>query len=432
MNRITTLAIDTSCDETSASVVDYLTVLSNIQPSQMEYHKKFGGVVPNLARLAHQERIDNVVDEALRKAKKSIEEIEFFAVTIGPGLAIALEVGILKAKELATKYNKPLITINHMEGHLLSCFAKPSTIATNRTDLAIVANSSVPALGLLVSGGHTEFIFTNKIGTYEKIGETLDDSCGECLDKCGRILGLGYPAGPIISKFAKEHRRKVKLSLERRNASLYISAENKETGSKYELPVGMAFTNDLNVSYSGLKTAFRSLVETIITQNTNSFSSQAENKLQQDIETAKRLTKIQILDLCVLVEAAAYKPLEIKLEKFLSGMEKGDHKSVNKSYKVKEVWLGGGVVASARLRHLIRKIAKKYEVKFRFPYTKKLTTDNAAMIGVAANFRIYRNYNVLNKLKYSQSDLKFLLQQGIYISSKEFITIDRDPGLELK
>src|SRR5690606_192512 len=122
-----TLAIDTSCDETSSSVVEGLRVLSNIQPSQMEYHKKYGGVVPSLAKHAHSERIDNVVSEALSKAKKDLNEIDAIAVTQGPGLAIALEVGIKKAKELALKYSKPLYAINHMEGHLLSPFAQPNS-----------------------------------------------------------------------------------------------------------------------------------------------------------------------------------------------------------------------------------------------------------------------------------------------------------------
>ena len=395
MKEYLTLAIDTSCDETSASVVRGLTTLSNVMPSQMEFHKKFGGVVPSLAKLAHQDRIDNVIKEALKKAGVNVEDLDAIAVTYGPGLAIALEIGVNKAKELATKYNKPLIAINHMEGHLLSSFAQRNFANALKTS-NLKLTTSFPSLGSLVSGGHTELILVNDFGIYEKIGETLDDSCGEAYDKCGRILGLGYPAGPTISKFSKEHRKNVDIKIYRKNLSTIVSVINKNNGSTYELPIAMANSGDLNFSYSGLKTAFKQLVESLVNKKLTH---------QDEVEgVEKSLNKEQILDLCVLIESAALGQLLFKVEKAV------------KQYQPKEIWLGGGVVASARLRELIRNICKEYGSKLRFPYSNKLTGDNAVMIAVAANIK-------LSKLE----SISHNPENGIYL--KDFELIDRNPSL---
>ena len=397
MTEHLTLAIDTSCDETSASVVRSLTALSNIMPSQMEFHKKFGGVVPSLAKLAHQDRIDNVVNQALKKAGVKIEDLDVIAVTYGPGLAMALEIGVNKAKELALKYKKPLIAINHMEGHLLSSFVQNNSVKKLETyNLKLI--TSFPALGVLVSGGHTELILVKDFGVYEKIGETLDDSCGEAYDKCGRILGLGYPAGPTISKFSKEHRDNVEITIFKRNLSTIVNVKNKQTGNIYQLPIAMANSGDLNFSYSGLKTAFKQLVEGMVNK-----------KLTHQDEVAgveNSLSKDQILDLCVLIEAAALGQLTLKVQKAV------------KEYSPKEIWLGGGVVASARLRDLIRSICKEYNIKLRFPYSNKLTGDNAVMIGVAANIKLAS----LPLVSHSP-------ENGIFL--KDFQSIDREPSLSL-
>lgn len=395
MKEFLTLAIDTSCDETSASVVRGLTTLSNVMPSQMEFHKKFGGVVPSLAKLAHQDRIDNVIQEALTKANVKIEDVDAIAVTYGPGLAIALEIGVNKAKELAQKYKKPLVAINHMEGHLLSSFAqrnsKTENQATNHKPQA-----AFPALGVLVSGGHTELILVKSFGEYTKIGETLDDSCGEAYDKCGRILGLGYPAGPTISKFAKEHRKNIEINIFRKNLSTIVSITNKNTGSSYQLPLAMANSGDLNFSYSGLKTAFKQLVESMVNKKLSH---------QDEVSGVKEfLTKDQVLDLCVLIESAALGQLLVKIEKAI------------KEYSPKEIWLGGGVVASARLRELVRDVSKKNNIKLKFPYSNKLTGDNAVMIAVASNIKLI-----------SYKEIKHIPQDGIYL--KDFSKLDRDPSL---
>jgi N6-L-threonylcarbamoyladenine synthase len=397
------LAIDTSCDETSASVVHGTKILSNVQPSQIEFHKKYGGVVPSVARLAHTERIDNVVTESLKRAKTKIEEIDLIAVTKGPGLAIALEVGIKKAKELAIEYSKPLIPINHMEGHLLSPLSNSNSENKKKEDIKF------PVLGILVSGKHTEFVYVEDIMQYKKIGETRDDSCGECFDKCGRMLGLGYPAGPVITQFSKEQRPNVKITIAKRNLTTLVQVQDKKTKETYELPIPMAQSGDLDMSYSGLKTAFRDLV---MTKTTGDYS---EKEVRIDGVTG--LDKSDILNLCVVLEAAAYFQITNKLESAIN------------QYKPKEVWLGGGVVASPRLRSVVRSTLKKHNIKLRFPYSKKLTTDNAAMIGVAANLRMLKlkdSHNVNLK-----SPKNTLAQAGIFIDQKDIESIDRDPSMSL-
>ncbi len=393
LDSITTLAIDTSCDETSVAVVKGSTILSSIMPSQMEYHKKFGGVVPSLAKLAHSQRIDNVVNQALKKAGLTIKQIDTVSVTYGPGLAIALEVGLKKAKQLAAEFSKPLLAINHMEGHLLSALALPNSKEQKNI------NVQFPALGFLISGGHTEIIYVEEFGKYKKIGETVDDSCGEAYDKCGRILGFGYPAGPIITKFAKENRKNYSFKIIKDNLSVKVQTTNKESGSVYELPVAMVNSGNLNMSYSGLKTAFKQLV-TSISGNTLSHS--------QEVEGDMDLTKEQIIDLCVLFEAAAIEQLKVKLKKTL------------KEYSVKQLWLGGGVVASARLRSELRNVAKEFNVVTLYPYTKKLTGDNAAMIGLVANVKVA--HIGLNNIKHNPENLVY---------TRDFDTLDREPSLSL-
>jgi len=397
-----TLAIDTSCDETSASVVCGLEVLSNIQPSQIEFHTKYGGVVPSIARLAHQERINGVCELALEKSGLTYEELDAIAVTIGPGLAIALEVGIRKAKVLAEKFKKPLIVVNHMEGHLFSCFAesKESRIQNsesrkNKNDESkfkrlLSPDKNYPSLGILVSGKHTEIVEIAKFGDYKILGETLDDACGEAYDKCGRLLGLGYPAGPVVARFAKETRKDFKFEKVNRNQSTILIGTNSQTGQVYELPLSMMHSKDYNFSYSGLKTAFKHLVE---------------SKSKE-----KDLTKTQIYDLCTIFEEAALLPIIIKLKQILK----------RKEYK--EIWLGGGVAANSRLRFLIKKALREgdHKIEFRAPYSKKLTTDNAAMIGVVANLKLaYASVMPLNDQ----------VKRGILHSN--FEKVDRIPGLRL-
>lgn len=341
----TVLAIDTSCDETAAAVVRGVEVLSNVVASQVELHKPYGGVFPTVAKQAHKENIDRVVALALKRAQLDWPEIDAIAVTQGPGLAPALEVGITTAKALANQYHKPLYPINHIEGHVLSVLAEPRV---NKNKPSTTKDTSAPqphfpVLSVIVSGGHTEFVIIKNVGNYERIGWTIDDAAGEALDKVGRILNLGYPAGPVIETFAK-------LGNDR----------------AYDFPLPMTTSGDYNLSFSGLKTFARRLIE--------------------ELETTNGLGKQAIYNLSASFQRAVFRHICHKLSKVLL-----DHQDLG------EVWLGGGVAANATLRSMLRQTIKTHiqtlqkkdivlplATTLRAPYSKKLCGDNAAMIGVVA------------------------------------------------
>ena len=324
--EILILSIDTSCDETSSSVTRNLNVLSNVISSQIELHKKYGGVVPLVAKRAHEERIDPVITEALKRSKVKFKDLDAIAVTYGPGLAIALEVGVSKAKELATKYNKPIIRVNHMEGHFLSSLANNSKGVGNNIDLKF------PIMGLLMSGKHTEIVLCNEIGKYEIIGETLDDAVGEAYDKVARMLGLGYPGGRVLSDFADKGE------------------------DKYHFTVPMINQNNLNFSYSGIKTA-----------------------VMYFVKTHPNLNKQEIYDVAKSFEESAIKHILDRLSKAL------------KKYPVKLLFVGGGVASNSKIRSAIRKETKKLGVSVYAPRDKKLYMDNAAMIGIAAYYKYLKS-----------------------------------------
>ncbi len=336
MNSIKILAIDTSCDETSAAVTFSDKVMSNIVWSQIEIHKTWGGVVPHLAKRAHQERIDNVVKNALKKAKISLNEIDCFAVTQGPGLAPALEVGIKKAKDLALKFKKPLIAINHMEGHLLSCFAKNS----KGNNYLPKTKIEFPILGLLISGGHTQLVLMKNFGQYKILGETLDDAAGEAFDKVAKMLNLGYPGGPIIEQLAKQG-----------------------NPHKFNFPFPMSRHPGLNFSFSGLKTACLYQLRKI---------------------PEKNKTKEFLADFSASFQFALTKSITIKLKIAL------------KNYQPTMLVLGGGVISNFFVRRKVRQTAKKYSVPVFIPYSKKLLTDNAAMIGITAFYKSKRKQFIKN------------------------------------
>lgn len=338
------LAIDTSCDDTSAAVVQGSVILSNIIASQTQLHKQYGGVFPTVAKQAHKENIQPTVDAALKRAGVTLTEVTAIAVTAGPGLAPALEVGLSFAKQLAAKTNKPLLAINHIEGHVLSVLAQAkSRTEQNLTLKEITQSVNYPVLALVISGGHSEFIKISQIGSYKIIGQTLDDAAGECLDKIGRMLNLGYPAGPTIDKFAK--------------------LGNPQA---YEFPLPLTQVKDFNLSFSGLKTFARNLIT--------------------DLTTEKSLTKQQIYDLCASAQYGIFRHIAYKLTKILETEQFG------------EIWLGGGVAANIELRTVIRQTIRDFQKKqrkkglpasrisFRTPYTKRLCQDNAAMIGTVASF----------------------------------------------
>lgn len=339
------LAIDTSCDETAAAVVDGRRVLSNVIYSQILIHRKWGGVVPSLAKRAHEERIDFVIEEALKKSKiqNPKSQFDYISVTQGPGLAVALEVGIKKAKELAKQYNKKLIAVNHLEGHIYSPFVQNSG-GNPKIEFKF------PYLALVISGGHTEFVKFSSHLKYEVIGSTLDDAAGEALDKAAKLLGLGYPGGPVIERLAKE-------------------AGNKDY---HIFPRPMLKSNDLNFSFSGLKTSFYYFLK------------------NQPSATSR------VAELASSFQEAVFDTIIKKTEKAI------------KQTGIKKLVVGGGVIANLYLRKLFRDLVSKYSGEVIFPSYKYLTGDNAAMIGVVASYKVEKELFV-----------------------KDFDKLDRIPRMEL-
>lgn len=333
------LAIETSCDDTCAAVLDDTKVLSNIVSSQIDLHKDWGGVVPDIAKRAHQARIMPVIETALKRGinlPKSLfnkrdlqtymEFIDIIAVTKGPGLAIALSVGVNTAKELAIKYNKKLVAVNHVEGHLLSNFAQNKNGLPKR-------EIEFPAVCMTVSGGHTKLILINKIGKYEVIGETLDDAAGEALDKAAKLLGLGYPGGPVIERVA-------------------VNGDKKFL----ELPHPLADKKILDYSFSGLKTSFYYKIK----------------------DWPKKKINENLANLAAAFQEAVFETL---VRKYRLAVEK---------YQPKSMMASGGVLANAELRKKLRKLAKEMELPLYMPAKKILNTDNAAMIGAAGYFMALR------------------------------------------
>jgi len=355
------LAIDTSCDDSSAAVVDGTRVLSNIVASQNQIHKQYGGVFPTLAKSEHQKNIAPAINLAMKQAKTNWSEIEAIAVTIGPGLAPALEVGIEKTKELAKKYNKKIIAINHIEAHALSPLA-----SSNGQKNSDSTKTKLPSLAVVISGGHSEFILVDKIGHYQKIGQTIDDAAGECLDKVGRLLNLGYPAGPLLEKFAK-----------------------KGHSNKFTFPKAMTSRANFDLSFSGLKTSARNLIA--------------------DLEKQDKLDKQTIYDLALAIQTAVFEQIAYKFERILLSQNLAQMLYPNRDFmkhlkkgqaiptKINEIWLGGGVAANMSLRKVIRKVLRKYlqlsgkKIILQVPYSKKLCGDNAAMIGLVATFKYSKN-----------------------------------------
>jgi len=362
------LAIDTSCDDSSAGVVDGTVVLSNIVASQTQIHKAYGGVFPTLAKQAHKENLPAAVHMALIRAKTDYKDLAAIAVTQGPGLAPALEIGITFAKDLAALHNKPLIGINHIEAHALSPLAQPRPKQGDRTKNQINSTASIkfPILALVISGGHSEFILINSIGQYRKLGQTIDDAAGECLDKVGRMLNLGYPAGPLLEQFAKKGR-----------------------SNRFVFPKAMLNQSNFDLSYSGLKTASHTMIKQL----------EADNKLD----------KQTIFDFSCDLQQAVFDQITYKLERILlsPNLEQSIYpsrhflkhltSSTTPISPINEIWLGGGVSANISLRQTLRALLRKYakqsgkQIPLRVPYHKRLCGDNAAMIGVVAGFKALKS-----------------------------------------
>lgn len=324
----TILSIETSLDDTCAAVTCGTRVLSNVVSSQTKYHAEWGGTVPDIAKRLHQQWLPKVVDLALRKAGSP--KLDALAVTIGPGLAPSLEQGITFCRELSAKWELPIIAVNHMEGHLLSSFATNKNghgPLTSHTGCVIY-----PALGFIISGGHTELVLMRGIGEYELLGEALDDAAGEAYDKVARMLMLGYPGGPILAEMAKAGT------------------------ARYPLPEPMTTRKDLNFSFSGLKTASRQYLE----------------------REKPELTKQFVEDFAASFQRAVFKHLMTRFRRAID------------LYSPNMILLGGGVVSNVDLRDLTRTTAKEYGIPVYFPSNKKLITDNAAMIGIVASTKFAR------------------------------------------
>lgn len=330
------LAIETSCDETACAIVrDGKEILSNIVSSQINVHTLYGGVVPEVASRIHVENISTVISEALKEAKVSMDDIDAIAFTQGPGLIGSLHVGVQAAKAIAFMYHKPLVPVNHMTGHIYAN--------------AFVSDLEFPLLALVVSGGHSQLVWMKNDWSFEIIGETRDDAIGEAYDKVARVLGLGYPGGPIIDKLAKQGH------------------------THYTLPTPKVDT-PYDFSFSGLKTAVLQL-------------QQREEKKGNPIEPA---------DLAYAFQETA---LQSMVSKTIAAV---------KEYQPKMVVLAGGVAANSRLRELMEEnMASFTNTKLVIP-PLWCCTDNAAMIGATG----YIAYQHGERADYSCSANPSLLMPG--------------------
>jgi len=314
------LGIESSCDETSAAIIQDNKVLSNIIANQT-VHQNYGGVVPELASRAHQKNIVPVVQQAIDNANIEKKDIDAIAYTRGPGLLGSLLVGGSFAKSLSIGLNIPLIEVHHMQAHILSHFIYDDNEKKSR----------FPFLGVNISGGHTQILRCDDYFDMEIIGETVDDSIGEAFDKCGKILGLGYPAGPIIDKLSKK-------------------------GDKKKFSFTIPKVDKLNFSFSGLKTNFKRFVI-------------SENKKDPSFILN------EINNLCASLQNTISEILYQKVEK-----------AIQKT-KLKDIVYGGGVSANSMIRDVFK--SRMGHVNHYFPKLE-YTTDNAAMIAIVGYLK-YKN-----------------------------------------
>ena len=312
------LGIETSCDETAASIITendqgIPVVLSNIVSSQVDVHKEFGGVVPELAARSHLEKIDLIVQKAINDSGKKIEEIDAVASTAGPGLIVCLSIGLSFGKAFAASLNKPFIAINHLEGHALS----PK----------INSKLNYPYLLLLISGGHSQFLNVQGLGKYVRLGTTIDDALGEAFDKTAKLLGIDFPGGPQIEILAK-----------------------KGDPNKYDLPKPIFNKGGCNLSFAGLKTAVLKISKNIKTD-------------QEKFDLAASFQKT--------IEEILYKKTKIAFSEF---------QNQNKT-KEKILVIAGGVAANKNIRSMLTNLCKEENCQSIFP-PMEFCGDNAAMIAM--------------------------------------------------
>ncbi|HRG59326.1 MAG TPA: tRNA (adenosine(37)-N6)-threonylcarbamoyltransferase complex transferase subunit TsaD [Bacteroidia bacterium] len=334
---ITILAFESSCDDTAVAVMRDGKILANIVASQ-KIHEKYGGVVPELASRAHQQNIIPVLHEAMNKASINLSDIDAIAYTRGPGLLGSLLVGASFAKGLALALHKPLIDVHHMQGHILSHFInEPKNVP------------EFPFLCLTVSGGHTQIVLLHSYFEMKVIGETLDDAAGEAFDKSAKILGLPYPGGPLIDKYAQQGNH-----------------------LKFSFPTPKIAKYDF--SFSGLKTSFLNLVN---------------KELQKD---AAFISK-NLPDLCASIQ---FRIVKILIEKF---------EKAAIEYQVKHIGLAGGVAANSALRTAFESLANKHQWKSHIP-AFEYCTDNAAMIAMVGNLK-YKLLKFGNQTQTASARMEF-------------------------
>jgi len=312
------LGIESSCDETAASIITeneqgMPTILSNIVSSQVDVHKEFGGVVPELAARSHMEKIDLIIKKAIDESGITLEEIDAVASTAGPGLIVCLSVGLSFGKAMASSLNKPFIAVNHLEGHALS----PK----------LNSKLDYPYLLLLISGGHTQFLSVSGLGNYKRLGTTIDDAVGEAFDKTAKLLGIDFPGGPQIEIYAK-----------------------KGDSKKYDLPKPIFHRGGCNLSFAGLKTAVLKISKQIKTD-------------QEKYDLAASFQRT--------IEEILYKKSKIAFLEF---------KKINETNKNKFI-IAGGVAANKRIREVLTNLCAEEGFEPIFPPIN-LCGDNAAMIAM--------------------------------------------------
>lgn len=322
---ITILGIESSCDDTSAAVIRDGVILSNVIAGQA-VHERYGGVVPELASRAHQQNIIPVVHDALKQAGVLKEEISAVAFTRGPGLLGSLLVGTSFAKGFSSALNIPMIEVNHLQAHVLAHFIKEDKDDLNQP--------AFPFLCLLVSGGNSQIILVKNYDNMEIIGKTIDDAAGEAFDKCAKVMGLGYPGGPVVDRLAKMG-----------NSNKYIFSKPRLEGYDY--------------SFSGLKTSFLYFLR---------------DELKQDSDFIEKNKN----DLCASLQKTI---VDILMDKLLKASE---------DLGIKEVAVAGGVSANSSLRSAFEEYSFKYGWRIHIPKFA-YTTDNAAMVAISGYYKYLDN-----------------------------------------
>lgn len=315
--KTVTLAIESSCDETAAAVVlDGREVLSNIISSQIEIHKLYGGVVPEIASRHHLDNVNTVVDQAFCEADITMDDVDMIGVTYGPGLVGALLIGLATAKAYALAAEKPLVGVHHIHGHICANYIEHKTLEP-------------PFMALVISGGHTNIVEVNDYNDCHVLGGTRDDAAGEAYDKVARVLGLGYPGGPLIDKIAKE-------------------------GNPHAVEFKRVFLEkgSLDFSFSGIKTGVLNYIN-------------SEKQAGREICVADVAASFQAAVLDVIVAKTVGAAVSMKKDKIV---------------------LAGGVAANSRLREMLREQCQKKGLALYYP-SPVLCTDNAAMIGCAAYYK---------------------------------------------